>query len=1406
MTVLCHFSLFKFKDFIYRIRYDVRHCNINSVEFFDSIRLLFSILFLFGHTAYSQPKIASTKDITVLSQNQNEIIFSFIPQWEKNGQATIIQSGGVTFQEYQFLNGVTLGEPGDPKSPSRIVPLLLPSMANPTVEILEIKSVSLQNTTLVPIPFENFKSGSISYNQGNKYNLESFVSPVQVGKVEIVRGYPSISVIISPLRFSPKRKTLEKIERITLKIRYATVDSPPTNAFFNRSSQQVKGEHNFFSQFLNYGVINRFSIPKLQNTFRESVLKTGRFVRLELREEGIYRLDRAYLESIGISTSGLNPRKLKIYFNGAEELDLKVNTSRIQDLREIPILVTGESDGRFDDGDAILFYATGASGFVFRNNQLSHYLNRQSNSAFAFLSTEGEDGKRILSLPSETGNPISSPESFQTLSFVENDRVNFANTSLNFYDRALSSTLSRQTYTISAEGIDRNRPITYRVRAVAQSRQTELFTLTENGRQIRQVSVFQPSGFYQESTLLNLNATVDATRITGETSRLDLDFSASNSASTFYPDWAELQYWRGIEARNGFLKFNSLTGQTASGIVEYRVRNASQSGTIWDITNLSEITALTGTTFNSGVLSFRATSLLNSYREYVYFGDGISFKRPVSASAVANQNLKGLSLLSQSAYPNYIIVYGKDFEAAAERLRDYRSNRTLWGAEALNGITVSVESIFNEFSGGKQDFTAIRDFVKFLYDNAPSETAKPKHVLLFGDGDWDPRNILGAGYSKVPTHQTEENLFSYTNQIQTTDDFFVAVDGEDIRPDLAIGRITVQTASNAALAVDKIIEYETASDQGDWRNRAIFVADDGPNGNEGNDGNRFCFDSEFTISQMLTTAPYMNPVKVYSGFYRFERSTGGLRRPDAFNEIIRQINLGAVATNYIGHGNPTVWTAERIFEPSFSLPLISNRKRMTLAVTATCDFGRADDPNSQSGGEAMFLLQDGGAIALITNSRSILISSGSAYPPILFRSIFERDSNLQYFTLGEILFRFKSSLYASGFLNDIEKFFLLGDPALRLVGGGITASIDSINSTSPTPIGVINLPALGRATISGSIRNIDSTISTGFNGKASIVVFDASRQLGTDNNAAGSFDSFFEVQNAAIYRGTVNIQNGKFRVNFVIPKNISYDSLRTGRISLTAWQESANSQSNLLNQNAQGFFNQIRLFGTNSNATADTEGPFIEVSFDEPGFVSGGLVSQNPVFLATVSDPNGINLTQRVGQEISLVLNNDERNPVILNEFFQSAPESFTDGTVRYPLKNLVDGKYELKFKVWDTFNNSSERILNFTVQNSSEPSLFAVYNYPNPFRSTTAFVFTHNAPVSSSLTATIRIYSVSGRLLKAIDSPFVSGGSQVKIEWDGRDTDGNELANGVYLYKVTLHANDGAFHAEKLEKLLILR
>ncbi|MFA7229522.1 MAG: FlgD immunoglobulin-like domain containing protein, partial [Melioribacteraceae bacterium] len=143
-------------------------------------------------------------------------------------------------------------------------------------------------------------------------------------------------------------------------------------------------------------------------------------------------------------------------------------------------------------------------------------------------------------------------------------------------------------------------------------------------------------------------------------------------------------------------------------------------------------------------------------------------------------------------------------------------------------------------------------------------------------------------------------------------------------------------------------------------------------------------------------------------------------------------------------------------------------------------------------------------------------------------------------------------------------------------------------------------------------------------------------------------------------------------------------------------------------------------------------------------------------------------------------------------------------GTINYKFSGMTPGDYKIRVKAWDVFNNLSVQEASFTVVAADNGIVLRdVVNYPNPFSSSTTFTFQHN--ISSLISAKVKIYTIAGRMIKQIEEPAITG-KFVKIDWDGRDEDGNQIANGTYLYKLTVESADGQFKDYVLGKLAVIK
>ncbi|OPZ96829.1 MAG: hypothetical protein BWY70_01653 [Bacteroidetes bacterium ADurb.Bin408] len=263
-----------------------------------------------------------------------------------------------------------------------------------------------------------------------------------------------------------------------------------------------------------------------------------------------------------------------------------------------------------------------------------------------------------------------------------------------------------------------------------------------------------------------------------------------------------------------------------------------------------------------------------------------------------------------------------------------------------------------------------------------------------------------------------------------------------------------------------------------------------------------------------------------------------------------------------------------------------------------------------------------------------------------------------------------------------------------------------------------------------------------------------------------------------------------------MPRDIAY-TYGHGKISYYA-------QDNY--RDASGYYDGFIIGGFNENFTPDNAGPGIKLYMNDESFVFGGITDENPVLLAVLTDSSGINTTGNgIGHDVTGILDDDTHRILILNDYYESALNSYQNGRITYPFYNLELGLHNIKVKVWDVHNNSAEAYIEFYVTDSEELAIKHLLNYPNPFRGETSFIFEHNQ-TCNELTAEILIFSAQGRLVKTLSRQILSSGFQTEpIVWNGTDEGGQRLAPGVYIYKLYVTNCDG-LKAEKTEKLILLK
>jgi len=1116
--------------------------------------------------------------------------------------------------------------------------------------------------------------------------------------------------------------------------------------------------------------------------------------KIPINETGMYKLDKAYLDGLGIPTASIDPRTIKIYGNGGGMLEEMIDAPRYNDLEENPIRVIGEEDGSFDAADAIIFYAEGPHKWNFdvEKQAFNRVTNIYANENYYFLKISSGNGQRV----SNNSRPNLSGASYTTSEF--SDYQTYEEDIQNLLDKYPQGYGTGQQWYGDSYKLQRERTYTDKFNfpnITSDAAKISVgFAARANNSSTNLKVTIEGSTFQQSSGSVSLSSIdgIYAKRVqleesyTPSTASPDVDVEYTNvGTSEGWLDYITINARRGLIMTGDAMTFRDVRSFGES-VTRFNL-SAGSDVEIWDITNPVQA-ALQTVTNSNGTISF-GTGTSDILRQFIAFKPSASLLKPMAGTAVTAQNLHSISNVDM------LIVYHPNFAAQVNQLAEHRAEYS-----NLNVAIASIDQIYNEFSAGKQDPAAIREMAKMLFERNPENF---KYLLLFGDGSFDARGIsLEPGQTAqqfVPVYETKESL-APINGFPTDDFFGLITEGEGQTNigsgllDLAVGRIPVRTASQAQAMVNKIIGYDSNKEAfGDWRNRIVHIADNG-------DSNTHQRDCDNVAEKTRAQNKILNIDKIYLDAYQRVATTGDARVPDANEALNNNIFKGSLAIVYLGHGGPGGWTQERVLrkEDIFSW---DNIDKLPLFITATCTFSGFDAALSVSAGEEVFLNEKGGAIALFSTVRPVFASQNAALTDSVANKIF-REPGLEGLPMGEILRIAKNNF--SGDKNP-RKFLMLGDPSQKLAVPKLNVVTSKINDI-PTSEGILDtLSALEKITIEGEVQNFDGTTATDFNGVVYPTIFDKVKELSTLGQISGSPKMQYNLRKNVIFKGRASVTNGKFKFTFIAPKDIDYN-YGQGKISYYAEDESNDID-------AAGASCDLIIGGINEDALTDNEGPEVEVFMNTWEWVSGGTTGENPTLLARLSDDLGINVVgNSIGHDLTGLLDENSQNTYLLNDFYESELDDYTKGTVRFPLKDIEPGIHEIKVKAWDSANNSAEGSTEFIVAESAAIALTNVLNYPNPFVNRTCFMFDHNQ--AGDIDVLVSIYTVSGRLVKTIEERIDGGTGKVTrencLEWDGKDDFGDDLAQGVYLYKVRLRNSSTGVISDKkeseFEKLVIIK
>jgi hypothetical protein len=1126
--------------------------------------------------------------------------------------------------------------------------------------------------------------------------------------------------------------------------------------------------------FLFCGFLIQITFSQVSNS---SVLSSGDWYKFSVDTTGVFKIDKSLLQRIGVSTNGLNPKKIHIYGNGGQLLSASNSDFRYDDLQENSIYIEGESDGVFDNNDYILFYAKGPHDWTVNtiSNSITHRQNIYSDKGYYFITVNDTDGKRIQQKSVITASATSQITVFDDYTFYEKDEKSILAAGTQWFFNQDFNIQNTQNFNIPFPNAVLNENLNVRVRGVSNSVVSSTMNVNVNGQDLLDLSYSAVDpGSLTKAYAVERNADITNTSDNIEVS-ITYNNNGNPSANAFL-DYIEIVGKKELKYADIQFSFRSFEQANSNGVVEFQIENGDSAFQVWDVTNpISPESILNDNA--AGNFNFKDNA--GALKEYIVLNDA-DFYTPetVQNSKIVNQDLHSLKNI------NYIIITNSELSVQAQRLADYHQNNS-----NLTTKVVLLDEIYNEFSSGSKDITGIRDFLKHVYTTNTSTEKLLKYVCFFGDASYDYKDRIQGNNNVVPI-KLSTNSFNLASS-WVTDDFFVMLEDHEGTMssshtiDVASSRIPVSTISEATIVVDKILTYYSKDAIGDWRNTITLLADDIDETGE----EVLVQGVESIADEIKKNKRIFNVNKIYVDAYVQENSSGGERYPDVNKAITNAIEKGTLLFDYFGHGGEDGFASERILDIP-QIQVLNNPNMLPLLITVTCDFSRFDNPSRITAGELTLKNETGGAASMITTTREVYIPVGQRFNEELIRTLLAfNDEDL---TISEALMVTKNQF------TDTQKFFIFsfGDPAMKLAAPKTNIQITKMNDVLITQ-SLDTIKALSKVKFEGVVTDDSNAVLTDFNGTLSTTVFDKLIDRTTLDNDGFGITVPFDTQDSKLFKGKSTVENGVFSFEFIVPKDIK---VAYGEGKLSFYAENGEIDK-------AGYNFDVVIGGIDKNAPDDTIGPEINLFMNDESFIDGGNTNGSPNLIVSLSDLSGINTSiTAVDHDIVGVLDGDTTNSIILNDFYQTELNDFSKGKVTYTLSDLEVGPHTLKLKAWDTYNNSSEATLNFVVVSDAILNLENVLNYPNPFVNYTEFWFNHNKP-NESLEVQVQIFTVSGKLVKTINQNVQTTGNLSRsITWNGLDDFGNKIGKGVYVYKLRVKSTASNLVSEKYEKLVILQ
>ena len=1064
------------------------------------------------------------------------------------------------------------------------------------------------------------------------------------------------------------------------------------------------------------------------------------WIRLETDRDGMYKLTRSQLSAFPLDA--LDPNSFRLFTTGGSLRPFTV-VSPGPEFTEVPLRIVGAEDLSFDAADYIVFYGTNRNGIA-KNQTLQPdptYYNPYSGNTVYWLTFGGSfpgEPLRMETLPANT-NWSSETPSQTDQARLETESQRRLQTGFDWYTtRMFGSATAEYEYQLTLSDLDTAQSQYLSFWIIQEysentTNQRHYISITVNGTSLYSNvqgtdPVFEWVGlgrylFYKPvSVFRNGQNTIRITVL-------------RNGMDNLFLNWITVDYTRSLNKGQGQYIVNQ-SHLVADQNIRYNF-TGNPSTQIYRIIGFDAAALVPQQPSDPG-FRFVASGPLGT--RFILSSDAELYT-PLNIAAI-----NPADLVSDPPAVDNLIIAADEFAAASQALADlYLTDFN------KHSIVVRQSDIFNQFNGGHPDPVAIRQFIRHVFHNYP--TPRLTSVTLIGLGTIDWRN-----YSGLAAEKNKLMVYQVKNYLDVASDDYYAMLTQTAHPEVAIGRYPVRSLAELETMIDNLRRYTENRQGGWWRNSMVFVADDLFNGNEESYDN-------YHSQNMEIAADLMHPSVLIDEIYAWEYEYDEFQnKPGVRDDMMAAINSGSLVWFYTGHGAFDKLGAEDYFNGASDMARFDNPDKLPVMIAASCSVSHFDYWGFDSLGQKVVLLQNRGAIASLSSSRSSNPWLNKPLTEYLLANMINKRNPLGYsIALAKMQYTGSSE-------NDAT-FVLFGDPLLKAIPPvrDSLISVAAIDVSAPAD----TLYARQQVRVEGQFR------PSLFDGQTEIRIFNTENLVELDSLTVISH------RGSSLFKGSVTVSGGAYEASFIVPDDAVAGD--TGLIVAYIWDPA-------LKEDFVNFKSPLPLSGE-AVAADNPDAPQIDIYLSSLDFRPGDTVGDSPLLYARISDSNGVNITGSSGHSMLLVLDGSLQ-PIPVNDYFSYDLDSFTQGLLTYQLSSLSEGPHTVQLIAFDNFNLPSVATTEFIVKKSGELSLERFLIYPNPMAKETWFTFM----LSEASDVTVDIYTLSGKKAYTLKT-FGSQGFN-KVRWDGRDSRGDRLANNTYFVKIRARSDSGK--AEKTERLVI--